>query len=285
MSSCASGATERVRWLLLKDLQILAPLAAAGRRCSCSTRSSIALLVGVALSAGPTSRASRSLNQVPTEQTTVALGGRSVDATPVRAASCSTTVDPIRVKTREEAIEKVRTGEALGGARHPGRRHPEAPGDARAQRRRPADGRGLLQRREPAEAQYVEDTIESTLGGRQRRALRRGAQGVGEATSTCIVAGGQFALPIVGHASTSSGCAARARSSTPRIAGLPQNAPERAALDQVSRFARLGGREPRPLRRRARLDQRAGPGQADGRRAARTRRSSRSRPRSRWRSR
>ena len=34
----ASGATD-VRWLLLKDLRILRALAAAGRRCSCSTRS------------------------------------------------------------------------------------------------------------------------------------------------------------------------------------------------------------------------------------------------------
>ena len=101
-----------MRWLLLKDLQILkrSPLL-VGVLVAYSVV--VSLVAGAALSSGPSKPKVAFANLVPEDKSEVALGGRSVDATQY-ADKLFAKVDPIRVKTREEAIAKVKSGEALG---------------------------------------------------------------------------------------------------------------------------------------------------------------------------
>ena len=101
-----------MRWLLLKDLRILrrSPLlvGAAGRlpdRDLAADR--------LALSGGPGKPKVAFANLVPPDESQFTLGGQKLDAAEY-ADELFQSVDPIRVKTREEAIEKVRSGEALG---------------------------------------------------------------------------------------------------------------------------------------------------------------------------
>jgi ABC-type transport system involved in cytochrome c biogenesis permease component len=100
-----------VRWLLLKDLQIL-------RRSKLLVALlviypiAIALLIGVALSRGPDKPKVAFLNEVGAGQTVTNIGGEDVDFAKY-SDQFFDAIDPIRVKTREQAIEKVKDGEAL----------------------------------------------------------------------------------------------------------------------------------------------------------------------------
>jgi hypothetical protein len=101
-----------VRWLLLKDLQILrrSPLLVA---LLVLYPLLVALLVGVALSSGPSKPKVAFANLVPPGEAQINLGGQRLDAT-TYASKLFENVDPIRVRSREEAIAKVRSGEAVG---------------------------------------------------------------------------------------------------------------------------------------------------------------------------
>ena len=227
-----------MRWLLLKDLQILrrSPLL-------------VALLIAYPVIIAVADRRSRSprgpdkpkvafVNQVPQGR----RPSRSAAATSTStqyAQQLFKSVDPIRVKTRAEAIEKVRTGEALARARRPGRRDPEAAGrrSASAAARRPTV-EVYYSAENPLKTQYVKDTIQSHARRRERRDLRRGAEGVGEVPRRDRRPAGRSRCRS-SAASTSSACATSRAIIDAALAGLPKDAPERVALEQVSRFARL----------------------------------------------
>ena len=104
-----------MRWLLLKDLQILkrSPLLVA---VLVGYSVVVSLVAGAALSAGPTKPRVAFANLVPEDKSEVALGGRRVDATQY-ADKLFEKVTPIRVKTREQAIAKVENGEAVAAWR------------------------------------------------------------------------------------------------------------------------------------------------------------------------
>ena len=185
-----------MRWLLLKDLQILrrSPLLVA---LLVLYPLLVALLVGVALSSGPSKPKVAFANLVPPGQAQISLGGQKLDAT-TYAAELFETIDPIRVDSREAAIAKVRSGEAVGALVVPRGHDPAAAGRARARGRRPADGRGLLQRRERAQAP-LRRSRRSTRRWRTRtrRSPTRWSRRR-RATSDLIVTGGKITLPIVG---------------------------------------------------------------------------------------
>ena len=87
-----------MRWLLLKDLQILkrSPLLVA---VLVAYSVVVSLVAGVALSSGPSKPRVAFANLVPQDRSEVSLGGRRVDATQY-AQKLFDKVDPIRVKTR-----------------------------------------------------------------------------------------------------------------------------------------------------------------------------------------
>ncbi|MEY2513907.1 MAG: type transport system permease protein, partial [bacterium] len=100
-----------MRWLLLKDLQILwrsklllgllivYPIA-------------IATLMGFALSSGPEKPRVAFLNQIPANRDTIRLGDKKIDAS-TYTDQLFTAIDRVDVQSREQAIQKVKSGAVL----------------------------------------------------------------------------------------------------------------------------------------------------------------------------
>ncbi|HEX2265279.1 MAG TPA: ABC transporter permease, partial [Solirubrobacterales bacterium] len=99
-----------VRWLLLKDLQILrrSPLQAV---LLVAYPILIAVLVGFAISRGPEDPRVAFLNEVP-EGTRINVGGQELPEANVRERICKR-VECVFVSDREEAREKVASGDVL----------------------------------------------------------------------------------------------------------------------------------------------------------------------------
>ena len=133
----------------------------------------------------------------------------------------------------------MRSGEALGALVLPrGRRRPAAR-DARPAAAAAADGRGLLQRRGPAEAALRRVERSSSRWPRPTTRSRTPCCARSAELPRLIVRGGDGRLPLGRRQSTSSACAARSAIIDGARRTLPKDARERAALEQVSRFARL----------------------------------------------
>jgi len=100
-----------VRWLLIKDLQVLrrSPLLVSMLVIYPVV---IAVLIGVALSRGPEEPRVALLNLVPEGQSTFRLAGREIDAARY-AEDLLERVQAVRVDTRAEALAKVRSGDVL----------------------------------------------------------------------------------------------------------------------------------------------------------------------------
>jgi ABC-2 type transport system permease protein len=224
-----------VRWLLLKDLQILrrSPLLVA---LLIIYPIVIAVLFGLALSGGPDKPRVAFANLVPQGDSTFQVGGRTLDVASY-AGELFKSIDPIEVKTREEAIEKVRSGEALGAM--------VIPEDA-TQKLRSTLGLGggsaptievYYNAEDPVKRRFVESTIAARLADANKAlsdAVLREAAGYIDV----IVRGGDVSLPLVGDINILG--LERAHAIIDSVASsMPEDDPDRAALEQVSRFAQL----------------------------------------------
>jgi ABC-type transport system involved in cytochrome c biogenesis permease component len=224
-----------MRWLLLKDLQILrrSPLLVA---LLVIYPAVIAVLFGFALSGGPEKPRVAFANLVPPGESEFNVGGRTLDAADY-ADRLFESIDPIPVDSREEAIEKVRSGDALGAL--------VLPADA-TERLRSMLGLGggepptvevYYNAEDPVKRRFVESTIEARLAEANAAlsevVLREAARYIG-----VIVRGGEIPLPLVGAVQILG--LERTRTIIDSIAAeLPRDSPDRAALDQVARFAEL----------------------------------------------
>jgi hypothetical protein len=100
-----------LRWLLLKDLQIL-------RRSKLLVGLlivypiAIATLMGFALSSGPDKPRVAFLNEVPPNRDTIRIGGEKIDVT-TYTDQLFDAIEKVDVPGRKQALEKVRSGEAL----------------------------------------------------------------------------------------------------------------------------------------------------------------------------
>jgi ABC-type multidrug transport system permease subunit len=224
-----------VRWLLLKDLQILrrSPLLVA---LLVIYPIVIAVLFGFALSGGPDQPRVAFANLVAAGDTEFTVGGRTLDVADY-SHRLFESVDPIRVDSREEAIEKVRSGEALGAL--------VLPEDATRRLRatlalsggEPPTVEVFYNAEDPVKRRFVESTIEAQLAEANdalSEAVLREAAGYIDV----IVRGGEVALPLVGAIDILG--LERSRTVIESVVDdLPPGAPERAALGQVARFAQL----------------------------------------------
>jgi len=219
-----------MRWLLLKDLQILrrSPLLVG---LLVAYPILIAVLIGLALSGGPDKPKVAFVNLVPPEKNRISLGGRQLDASRY-ASKLFEAVDPIRVKTRAEAIEKVRSGEALGALVVPPDITEKLQGSLGLSGGERPTVEVFYNAEDPVKRRFVESLIESRLSD-ANRALS------GELTKTAasylniLLRGGD--VPLFGS------ILGLERSRTiieASIASLPRDAPERVALRQVSDFAK-----------------------------------------------
>jgi len=224
-----------VRWLLLKDLQILrrSPLLVA---LLVLYPVVVALLVGAALSSGPSKPKVAFANLVPADEAKLDLGGERLDAT-TYASELFDAVDPIRVDSREEAIEKVRSGEALGALVIPPDVIERLQGTLALGGGEPPTVEVYYSAENPLKRRYVEATIDATLAN-ANKALSDEIFKQSARYLNLIVTGGSLSLPVVGDVDIL-GLRNAQTIIDGAIAGLPEDSSSRVALQQVSRFARL----------------------------------------------
>ena len=220
-----------MRWLLLKDLQIL-------RRSPLQTALLviypilIAVLVGFAVSRESEKPRVAFLNLVP-QDTPFHVGQEEFDVIGARGELCSR-IECVRVKTREQAVQKVRDGDVLGALILPedlvdkleslGGLNPEQP-----------TVQVIVNQEDPVKERLVDDRISSLLAEANLRIAREVAS-VGSGYLDLILNGGEFNL--LGTSFRILGLAPAAKVLKAIRAETPPG-PQRKALDEVIRFAAL----------------------------------------------
>jgi ABC-2 type transport system permease protein len=219
-----------MRWLLLKDLQILrrSPLQAA---LLVGYPVLIALLVGFAISREPGTPKVAFLNEVPAGSR-VAAGGSQLPAVGVDRRICGR-VDCVRVSSRAAAEEKVRSGDVLAALVLPSdlvdrlnslsTLHPETP-----------EVEVIVNEDDPLKAQVVDDRIESLLGQANLFIAKRIAAEGGRYLNL-VVDGGRY--QVLGAPIETLGLRASARILRSLRPAVPRSL--HGPLDRVIRFATL----------------------------------------------
>jgi ABC-2 type transport system permease protein len=217
-----------VRWLLLKDLQILrrSPLLVA---LLVIYPVVIALLIGFALSRGPERPRVAFLNLVPPNENVISLGGQRIDASKY-SNQLFTSIQPVRVHTRAEAIDKVRSGDALAALIIPADVTERlTTGLQPAQVEVIYNGDALKQA-------FVQSTISSKLA-EGNAALADVFKRVAIQEVDLLLRGGTFSL--LGRTIDILGLKATQAIVHASVAQLPRHSPTRAALARVDQFATL----------------------------------------------
>lgn len=218
-----------MRWLLLKDLRILrrSPMLVA---LLVLYPVVIATLIGFALSRGPDKPQVAIANLVPAAGSTISLGGKKIDVTR-QAGPLFRAVDPVRVKTRAEAIRKVRDGDVLGAL--------VIPQDTTRKLQaglEPARVEVFYNADDPVKASFVRDTIKSQVQD-ANTALTKELSRVAIQFLGLISTGGEY--NFLGRDFDVLGLERSERVLETAKADLPRGSPARAQIDQVVRFARL----------------------------------------------
>jgi ABC-type multidrug transport system permease subunit len=218
-----------VRWLLLKDLQILrrSPLLVA---LLVLYPVVVSLLIGFALSRGPDKPRVAFVNLVPPGQNTISLGGETVNASRY-ASELFTSIQPVRVHSREAAIRKVRSGEVLAALIIP----PDIT-QKLSTGLQSAQVEVVYNNEDPVKGRYVEQIINSRLAD-ANAALSDKFKDIAIQDIRLLLDGGDFellgrTLHILGLRRTEAILAATLKT-------LPPTARQRPPLVQVRDFAGL----------------------------------------------
>jgi ABC-2 type transport system permease protein len=218
-----------MRWLLLKDLRILrrSPLLVS---LLVIYPIAIAVLIGVALSRGPDKPKVAFYNEVPPGGGVVELGGERIDLAK-QANALFKAIDPVRVKSRKEAVQKVRDGDVLGALIIP----KKAASDLQSTLK-PATIEVFYNAEDPAKKQYVENTIKAQVQTANTALTKRVAK---EALSllTLIQSGGHYSF--LGQDFDVLGLQRSAAYLREARRELPRGSPLRKRIDQVVAFAQL----------------------------------------------
>jgi ABC-2 type transport system permease protein len=218
-----------MRWLLLKDLQILrrSPLQAV---LLVAYPILIAILVGFAISGGPQKPRVAFLNEVPAG-TRVSVGGQQLPAAGVSDRIC-TRVECVHVKDRAEAVEEVRSGDALAALFLPAdlvnrinSLSTLTPGTPRVE--------VLVNEEDPVKAQLVDERI-TTLLAQANLAIARRIAIEGGHYLNLLIDGGNF--QVLGQTVQILGLRASAQILDALGPALPAG-PLRTSLEQVAKFA------------------------------------------------
>jgi ABC-2 type transport system permease protein len=222
-----------VRWLLVKDLRILrrSPLLVA---LLVMYPVVVAVLIGAALTGGPEKPRVAFANLAGDAEFT--LGGERLNAD-TYTARLFEAIDPIRVRTREEAIEKVRDGDALAALVVPADAADRLQAMLSLSGGEPPVVEVFYNAEDPVKRRYVESTIRSRLAEADA-ALSDAVLAQSAKYLDLVVKGGKLSFPLVGEVEILGLRNARTLIDT-SLRGLPADAPERPALQQVSRFAKL----------------------------------------------
>src|SRR4051794_10345349 len=222
-----------MRWLLIKDLQILrrSPLL-VGMLVVYPIL--LAALVGFAVTSGPSKPRVALLNEVPEAQNQVNLGGESVNVAQ-EAKPLFDAVDVVRVHSEAEAIQKVKDGEVLAGL--------ILPADITSKLEAAVGGdpaqphvRVYYNAEDPAKRSFVESTIKARVQ-EANAALTKKVSTVALGYLDLIRSGGQFSL--LGRTFDVLGLENSETVLRAVQAQLPARSPLRRQLDPVIRFATL----------------------------------------------
>jgi ABC-2 type transport system permease protein len=218
-----------VRWLLLKDLQILrrSPLLVA---LLVLYPVIIATLIGFALSRGPDKPEVAFVNLVPESANEISLGGERVDLSK-QAGPLFDAIDPVRVKTRDEAIQKVKDGDVLGAIVIP-----KDASDKLQSGLEPATVEVFYNADDPVKAQYVRDTIKSQVQD-ANVALTKRLSEIAVEFLDLLGKGGQYSF--LGRDYDVLGLARSEQILLEARADLPRGSPAREQIDEVIAFAKL----------------------------------------------
>jgi ABC-2 type transport system permease protein len=218
-----------VRWLLLKDLRILrrSPLLVS---LLVIYPIVIAVLIGFALSRGPDKPEVAFYNGLEGQPTEVELGGEQIDLAR-EGQRLFDAIDPVRVDSREEAIQKVEDGDVLGALVIP---------DDLASNIQSALEPGTVEvyynAEDPAKRQYVENTIKSQVQQANSALTKRVAKEALQLLDL-ISEGGDYTF--LGQDFDVLGLQRSEEILKAARADLPEDSPERAELDRVIAFAGL----------------------------------------------
>lgn len=222
-----------MRRLLVKDLLILrrSPLLVALLALYPVV---VAVLVGAALTGGPSKPRVAFANLAGDASFT--LGGETLDPS-AYTGKLFEAIDPIRVDTREAAIAKVRDGDALAALVVPADAAARLQGMLSLAGGEPPTVEVFYNAEDPVKRRYVESTIRSRLA-EANAALSDAVLAQSAKYLDLVVAGGELSFPLVGEVKILGLRNARTLIDT-SLKGLPDDAPQRPALEEVSRFARV----------------------------------------------
>jgi ABC-2 type transport system permease protein len=221
-----------VRWLFIKDLQILrrSPLVTA---LLVVYPAVIAVLIGFALSRGPETPRVAFLNQVPQGQPFV-LAGTEFDIASARSELCSR-IECIPVSSEEEARDMVRSGDALAALILPPDLLRELQSLGSLTPSQPTV-RVLVNEEDPVKARLVDDRISSLV----TEANLRISEQLTEISANylgLLLRGGRFNL--LGQTFDVLGLRSTQRILEALRQELPAGSPFADALDRVIQFTRL----------------------------------------------
>lgn len=222
-----------MRWLLIKDLRILrrSPLLVA---LLVLYPVVVAVLIGAALTGGPEKPRVAFANLAGDAE--FSLGGETLSPQ-AYTDRLFEAIDPIRVSTRAEAIAKVRDGEALAALVVPADAADRLQGLLSLAGGDPPTVEVFYNAEDPVKRRYVESTIRSRLAD-ANAALSDAVLAQSAKYIDLVIEGGELSFPLVGEVKILGLRNARTLIDT-SLRGLPQDAPQRPALEQVSRFARV----------------------------------------------
>src|SRR5215212_4547955 len=209
-----------MRWLLLKDLQILrrSPLLVA---LLVLYPVIIAVLIGFALSRGPDKPKVAFYNGLAGQSAVVELGGDRIDLAK-QGRRLFDAIDPVRVDSRKEAIQKVEDGDVLGALIIPDDLATNIQSSLE-----PGTVEVYYNAEDPAKRQYVENTIKA-----QVQTAKEALQ-----LLDLISTGGEYTF--LGQSFDVLGLQRAEAILTRARAELPADSAERAELDRVIAFGKL----------------------------------------------
>jgi ABC-2 type transport system permease protein len=218
-----------MRWLLLKDLRILrrSPLLVA---LLVLYPIVIAVLIGFALSRGPDKPKVAFYNGLEGKSAVVELGGDRIDLA-AEGQRLFDAIDPVRVDSRKEAIQKVEDGDVLGALIIPGDLATNIQSSLE-----PGTVEVYYNAEDPAKRQFVENTIKAQVQSANAALTKRVAKEALQLLDL-ISTGGQYSF--LGQSFDVLGLERAERILTRARAELPEDSPERAELDRVIAFGKL----------------------------------------------
>jgi ABC-2 type transport system permease protein len=226
-----------MRWLLLKDLQILrrSPLVSA---LLVLYPVVIAILIGFALSRGPEKPQVAFLNQVPAEDE-FSLGGEEggeFSREEAKAELCDR-IDCVDVTSREAAEAMVEDGEVLGALILPPDLVTKLQSLTTLDPEQPTV-EVLVNEEDPVKGQLVDDRISALITEANLLIAQRISEQAGVYLDV-LIEGGRFTIPILGDTLNILGLRQAAEVLGDIASELPPSSPARADLEEVIEFAEL----------------------------------------------